>query len=58
MKTHAQARYEDQTQPGNENPNKFIHVHRVHHHQEPIITEIHETHTNGFLLHHTSTIQY
>ena len=48
----------DQTTYGKLNPKCSSRVHHVHNHQDPNITEIHETHINRIILQHTSHIQH
>ena len=52
------SRQADQMKSGNRNPRHSSIVHHVHNHQDPNITEIHETYIIGTVLQHTSIIQH
>ena len=56
--SHANTARQDQSESGNRNPSYSSRVHHVHHHQDPIITEIHQTYINRIIIQHTSIIQH
>ena len=55
---HANTAKADQTSSGKWKPRTFMRIHHVHNHQDPNITEIHETYIIGTVLQHTSSIQH